>query len=49
MRFEPLDPDRYPAFSTVLAAAREGGTALAAINAADEIGAQSRPSTKKER
>jgi 1-deoxy-D-xylulose-5-phosphate reductoisomerase len=37
MRFEPLDPDRYPAFSTVLAAAREGGTALAAINAADEI------------
>ena len=37
MRFEPLNPDRYPAFSTVLAAAREGGTALAAINAADEI------------
>ena len=37
MRFEPLDPDRYPAFVTVLAAAREGGTALAAINAADEI------------
>jgi len=37
MMFEPLDPDRYPAFGTVLAAAREGGTALAAVNAADEI------------
>jgi 1-deoxy-D-xylulose-5-phosphate reductoisomerase len=37
MGFEPLDPDRYPAFGVVLAAAKESGTALAAINAADEI------------
>ncbi len=36
MGFELLDTDRYPAFGIVLAAAREGGTALAAINAADE-------------
>jgi len=37
LRFEPLDPDRYPAFATVLAAARSGGTAPAAVNAADEV------------
>ena len=37
LRFEPLDGDRYPAFGVVLDAARYGGTALAAINAADEV------------
>jgi 1-deoxy-D-xylulose-5-phosphate reductoisomerase len=35
--FRPLDPARYPAFHVVLEAARTGGTAPAAINAADEI------------
>ncbi len=33
----PFDESRFPAFSTVLEAAREGGTALAAVNAADEV------------
>jgi 1-deoxy-D-xylulose-5-phosphate reductoisomerase len=33
----PFDERRFPAYSTVLAAAREGGTALAAVNAADEV------------
>ncbi|MCD5416548.1 1-deoxy-D-xylulose-5-phosphate reductoisomerase [Candidatus Bipolaricaulota bacterium] len=37
LKFEPLDPGRFPAFTTVLHAAKEGGTAPAAINAADEI------------
>jgi len=35
--FEPFPQSKYPAFSTVLRAARLGGSALAAINAADEI------------
>ncbi len=37
LRFEPLELDRFPAFSTVLTAGRVGGTAPAAVNAADEI------------
>lgn len=37
MAFEPLDPERFPAFATVLEAARKGRTAPAAINAADEV------------
>lgn len=37
LEFQPLDPLQFPAFATVLAAAREGGTAPAAINAADEV------------
>ncbi len=37
LEFRPLDPRQFPAFATVLAAAREGGTAPAAINAADEV------------
>jgi 1-deoxy-D-xylulose-5-phosphate reductoisomerase len=37
MRFEPLDPRRFPAFATVLAAAQAGGSAPAAINAGDEV------------
>jgi len=35
--FEPLDPVRYPAFVTVLAAGVRGGSAPAAVNAADEV------------
>jgi 1-deoxy-D-xylulose-5-phosphate reductoisomerase len=35
--FEPLDVERFPAFATVLSAARDGGSAPAAVNAADEI------------
>ncbi|MDD5220880.1 MAG: 1-deoxy-D-xylulose-5-phosphate reductoisomerase, partial [Candidatus Bipolaricaulis sp.] len=35
--FRPLDPTRYPAFATVLAAARAGGSAPAALNGADEV------------
>ncbi len=35
--FRPLDDEEFPAFGTVLASAREGGSAPAAINAADEI------------
>jgi len=37
LRFELLDPSRFPAFGTVLAAARAGGSAPAAVNAADEV------------
>lgn len=37
MTFEPLDPDHFPAFDVVLNAAQYGGTAPAAINAADEV------------
>ena len=37
LTFEPLDPDRFPAFPVVLNAARCGGTAPAAVNAADEV------------
>ncbi len=33
----PFEESRFPAYSAVLAAAREGGSALAAINAADEV------------
>jgi 1-deoxy-D-xylulose-5-phosphate reductoisomerase len=36
-RFEPIDGDRFPAFSIVLEAARRGGSAPAAVNAADEV------------
>ena len=34
---EPLDANAFPAFRTVMEAARRGGTAPAAINAADEV------------
>jgi len=33
----PFEESRFPAYSTVISAAREGGSALAAINAADEV------------
>jgi 1-deoxy-D-xylulose-5-phosphate reductoisomerase len=37
MTFEPLNPEDFPAFSLVFTAAQYGGTAPAAINAADEV------------
>ena len=37
LSFEPLDEVRYPAFATVHAAGMRGGTAPAAVNAADEV------------
>lgn len=37
LTFEPLDEGRFPAFFTVLQAAKLGGNAPAAINAADEV------------
>jgi len=37
LSFEPLDVVRYPAFATVHAAGKRGGTAPAAVNAADEV------------
>jgi len=37
LRFEPLDPRTFPAFHTVLEAARCGGVTAAAANAADEV------------
>lgn len=37
LAFEPLDVNRYPAFSLVTAAGEAGGTAPAAANAADEV------------
>ncbi len=37
IRFVPFEESRFPAYSVVIAAAREGGSALAAMNAADEI------------
>jgi len=37
LRFLPFEEARFPAYSAVLAAAREGGSALAALNAADEV------------
>jgi 1-deoxy-D-xylulose-5-phosphate reductoisomerase len=37
LEFRPLPPNRFPAFDVVLSAARRGGTALAAVNAADEV------------
>ncbi len=35
--FLPFEEARFPAYSVVVAAAREGGSALAAVNAADEV------------
>lgn len=35
--FEPLDVERFPAFAVVLSAARAGGSAPSAVNAADEV------------
>ncbi len=35
--FEPFPHERYPAFGTMLRAAHAGGSALAAMNAADEV------------
>jgi len=37
LEFEPFPHSKFPAFGTVLRAARLGGSAVAAINAADEI------------
>ena len=39
--FEPLQPERYPCFDLAIAAGRAGGTAPAALSAADEIAVQS--------
>ena len=37
IHFLPFEEWRFPAFATVLEAARDGGSALAAMNAADEV------------
>ncbi len=37
LEFMPLDPERYPAFGIVLAAAQRGKAAPAVVNAADEV------------
>jgi len=37
LSFLPFDEGRFPAYTAILAAAREGGSALAALNAADEV------------
>jgi 1-deoxy-D-xylulose-5-phosphate reductoisomerase len=37
VEFRPLDPAAYPAFATVVSAARTGSSAPAALNAADEV------------
>ena len=37
LSFMPFEEARFPAYSAVIAAAREGGSALAAVNAADEV------------
>ncbi|MEW5825227.1 MAG: 1-deoxy-D-xylulose-5-phosphate reductoisomerase, partial [Candidatus Bipolaricaulota bacterium] len=37
LEFRAVPADRFPAFATVLDAAGRGGTALAAVNAADEV------------
>jgi len=37
LHLDPLEHGRFPAFDTVLAAAEKGGTAPAAVNAADEV------------
>jgi 1-deoxy-D-xylulose-5-phosphate reductoisomerase len=37
LEFRHLDEEQFPAFATVLAAALAGGSALAAVNAADEV------------
>ena len=39
--FEPLQPERYPCFDLAIAAGRAGGTAPAALSAADEVAVQS--------
>ena len=39
--FEPLQKDRYPCFDLAIAAGREGGTAPAALSAADEVAVES--------
>jgi len=37
IRFLPFEESRFPAYSAVIAAARDGGSAPAALNAADEV------------
>jgi len=37
LSFMPFEESRFPAYSAIIAAAREGGSALAAVNAADEV------------
>jgi 1-deoxy-D-xylulose-5-phosphate reductoisomerase len=37
LSFMPFEEARFPAYSAVIAAARQGGSALAAVNAADEV------------
>ena len=37
LNFEPLSPDRYPCFDMAIAAGQAGGTAPAALSAADEV------------
>jgi 1-deoxy-D-xylulose-5-phosphate reductoisomerase len=37
IEFEPFPHTKFPAFATVLRAAKQGGGAVAAINAADEV------------
>jgi 1-deoxy-D-xylulose-5-phosphate reductoisomerase len=37
LNFLPFVESRFPAYSAVIAAAREGGSALSALNAADEV------------
>jgi 1-deoxy-D-xylulose-5-phosphate reductoisomerase len=37
LRLFPFEEARFPAYSAVIDAAREGGSALAAVNAADEV------------
>jgi len=37
LRLHPVDESRYPAYVSVLNAAKQGGSSLAAMNAADEI------------
>ena len=39
--FEPLQPERYPCFDLAIAAGQAGGTAPAALSAADEVAVQS--------
>lgn len=40
LSFEPIDPERFPAYGVVLAAGRAGGTAPCVINAVDEVAVQ---------
>jgi len=37
LRLLPFEEERFPAYTAVIAAAQEGGSALAAVNAADEV------------